>query len=275
MRRAAAGGLRTPYSKKMPVALLCRRGFEETSLSGMRLNRIARRGLITLLSCVAGQASSFLPTGSLTCMFTNFGFNDNCMNSPNVGADFALPAGSDGITGVGFWLTSPVTDFESSVNGTHTFNLTFTTTGQLTGSGGTPAGTIIPLEWDFNLGMNTGAFGRTGTFAGGAWTVSFDIKNGATSIFGSAPTFTGANAASVSGTGSAVTTLPFVVGTTYTVTATLTDTWTRTAGTPGLVVGVPKSSLDVNFVPEPGTLAGTGGALVLLSMALRRARRSR
>jgi hypothetical protein len=123
--------------------------------------------------------------------------------------------------------------------------------------------------------MNTSTFGGTGTISGGAWTVSFDIKNGTTSIFGSAPTFTGANAASVSGSGSAVTTLPLVVGTTYTVTATLTDTWSRSAGTPGLVVGVPSSSLDVNFAPEPRTLAGTGGALILLSMALRRARRVR
>jgi hypothetical protein len=119
-------------------------GFEETSLSVMRLNCIACCGLIAFVSCVAGQASSILPTGSLTCIFTNFGFNNNCMSSPNVGADFALPAGSDGITGVGFWLTSPVTDFESSGNGTHTFNLTFTTTGQVTGSGGTPAAPSFP-----------------------------------------------------------------------------------------------------------------------------------
>jgi hypothetical protein len=238
----------------------------------MRLNWIARCGLIALVSCVAGNASSILPTGSLTCIFTNFGFNNNCMSSPNVGADFALPAGSDGVTGVGFWLTSPVTDFESSGNGTHTFNLTFTSTGQVTGTGGTPAGTVIPFEWDFTLGMNTTTFGGAATFTGGTWTVSFDIKNGATSIFGLAPTFTGANAASVTGTGSAVTTLPLTVGTTYTITAMLTDTWSRSAGTPGLVVGVPKSSLDVNFVPEPGTLAGTGCALILLSMVLRRAR---
>lgn len=236
----------------------------------MRVLPIARYGLIAVLSCVAGQASSILPTGSLTCLFTNFGFANNCTNSPNVGADFALPTGSNGVAGVGFWLTSPVTDFESSGNGTHTFNLTFTSTGVLTGSGGTPAGTIIPFEWDFSLGINNSTFGGTGTFAGGNWTVSFDIKNGATSIFGTAPTFTGANAASVSGAGSAVTTLPLTVGTSYTITASLTDTWSRTAGTPGLIVGVPKSSLDANFVPEPGTLAGTGGALVLLSMVLRR-----
>jgi hypothetical protein len=31
-----------------------------------------------------------------------------------VGADFALPAGSDDVAGAGFGLTSPVTDFESS-----------------------------------------------------------------------------------------------------------------------------------------------------------------
>jgi hypothetical protein len=241
----------------------------------MRLNHIARYGLMAVVSCVAGHASSILPTGSLTCMFTNFNFANNCTTTPNVGADFALPQGGDGITGVGFWLTSPVTDFESSGNGIHTFNLTFTSTGTLGGSGGTPAGTVIPFEWDFTLAMNTSTFGGTGTFAGGNWTVSFDIKNGVNSIFGTAPTFTGANAASVSGTGSAVTTLPLTVGTSYTVTATLTDTWTRSAGTPGLVVGVPKSSLDVNFVPEPGTLAGTGCALVILSMVLRRRNRDR
>jgi hypothetical protein len=114
-------------------------------------------------------------------------------------------------------------------------------------------------------------FGGTGAFAGGNWTASFDIKSGATSIFTTAPTFTGVNAASVTGAGSAVTTLPLTVGASYTtITASLTDTWSRTAGTPGLVVDVPQSSLDANFVPEPGTLAGTGGALVMLSMVLRR-----
>jgi hypothetical protein len=118
--------------------------------------------------------------------------------------------------------------------------------------------------------MNTSTYGGAGTFAGGTWTFSFDIKNGTNSIFGSAPTFTGANAASVSGTGSAVTTLPLVVGTTYTVTATLTDTWSRSTGTPGLIVGIPPSSLDVNSVPEPGTLAGTGFALAMLVAHLRR-----
>ena len=176
---------------------------------------------MAVVSCVAGRAS-ILPAGSLTCLFTNFSFANNCTNSPNVAADFALRQGGDGVTGVGLWLTSPVTDFESSVNGTHTFNLTFTTTGTLGGSGGTPTGTLILFEWDFTLAMNTSSFGGTGTFAGGNWTVSFDIKNGANSIFGTAPTFTGANAASISGTGSAVTTLPLTVGTSYTVTARMT-----------------------------------------------------
>jgi hypothetical protein len=125
------------------------------------------------------------------------------------------------------------------------------------------------------LGLNTSAFGGTGAFAGGNWTASFDITSRATSVFSTAPTFTGANAASVTGAGSAVTTLPLTVGASYIITASLTDTWGRTAGTPGLVVGVPKSSLDANFVPEPGTLPGTGGALVMLRMVLRRRIRKR
>lgn len=235
------------------------------------------RFFFTLLFTGVAVAAT-LPVGNLTCTYTDIGSARTCtppLYSTAAGADASHVALPNGITGVDFWLGNSgnsLSSYDTSTNGSTTSNLTFTTSGLASGPT-VNAGTVIPFIWDFDLALNlNGIYGNGFGSLAGNWTVTFDLKTtgGGISVFGSTPTFSGPNAASILGGGSAVTTSAILSGTSYTLTAKLSDTWTRSAGSPALVVTVPQGSLDFNAVPEPATVLPVGAIGLLLAFAQKR-----
>jgi hypothetical protein len=210
-----------------------------------------------------------LPTGNLACNATTGTFGTlTCGQFATTAHDPALTPTADGVTGLKFWLTGNLLDNESA-NTSPTTVLAFTSSGAVSG-GGEPAGILIPFTYDFTLSTS-----NAGTLA--SYTLLFDIKQGTTSIFSSAPTFSGAlsgNSASPNGGNQFATVNPITSGQTYTVSAQLTVQWNTGNGASGLTIGVPQNSFDVNSttfsgaVPEPASfgllsIGLFGGAAIL------------
>ena len=194
-----------------------------------------------------------LPTGSLSCnVMTSSPLS--CGQLGTVGNVAALSEGTDGVTGLKFYLTGNVVDNESA-NTTDTTTLTFTTTGMATGNTAA-AGILVPFTYDFSLAANA-----TGTLTG--YTMLFNIQQGSTSIFASEPTFTNTFAASTTsatatGGNQFLTINPITAGQAYTITAELIVNWKTGAAPAGLTITVPQNSFDTNsntFVstPEPAS----------------------
>jgi hypothetical protein len=217
--------------------------------------------------------SAVLPTSNLICNTTTATFGAQpCSTFGITPSDAALTATSDGVTGLKFWLPSSFVDSENS--GAETTTLSLSSTGTVTGTG-EPAGIFIPYSDDFSLATSI-----NGTL--GSYSLVFDIKQGSTSIFSGAPTFTGTltgKSATITGGNQFATINPITSGQTYTVSAVLTVNWNTNSGASGLTITVPQNSFDTNsttFVattPEPASFGLLAIGFVAFSV-LRRRRRS-
>jgi hypothetical protein len=233
------------------------------------------------------HASLTASTSNPTCSYTNFsGQKTTCASTNLVAAN--LPADANGFQGVTFYLSGTdtsgffqnnpgaLTDIESSSNtATCTINESCTTTiifsvsGAVAGTGSLAMGSTIGLLGNFGLGIDTTALGGKGSFSGDGevpYTLSFDLVDNSTDVFGGPVTLSGANAATNTIFQNAVTGVTINAGDTLTLIDTLTVNWYRMNGSPGLIVSIPQGSLDFDGFesPEPTTFVLFGAALAAL-----------
>jgi hypothetical protein len=231
--------------------------------------------LIVGLGLVTNSFATVVPvtvlsTATETCIANTGQFPSlACSTFGSTPQDSALAATPNGLTGLKFWLSSPLLDNELS--GNRTTVITFTATGSATGTG-EPAGIAIPFTYDFSLSASAGTLTN--------YSLVFNILQGSTSIFSSAPTFTGTlsgRSGTLTGGNQFTTINPITPGQSYTVSAALTVNWNTGAGAAGLTVTIPQNSFDVNSptfvqagVPEPASFGMLGIGLLAGAAVLRR-----
>jgi hypothetical protein len=248
-------------------------------LTGLKRNSAVLSMVLGLGSFASLDAatipSAVLPTSNLICNTTTATFGAQpCSTFGITPSDAALTATSDGVTGLKFWLPSVSGFVDNENSGAETTILSLSSTGTVTGTG-EPSGIFIPYSDDFSLATSV-----NGTL--GSYSLVFDIKQGSTSIFSGAPTFTGTltgKTATITGGSQFATINPITSGQTYTVSAVLTVNWNTNSGASGLTITVPQNSFDTNsttFVattPEPASFGLLAIGFVAFNV-LRRRRRS-
>jgi hypothetical protein len=255
--------------------------FELTEVFGGTVKNLLL--LLGVVSAAQATPSFALNTGSATCAYTNFGSTNNgCTNQvvanlPAVGGFQGITFSLNGVNTDGsFQENNPnaITDFEPSFT-SQTTVITFTASGvpnTASGGGIIASGASIILDGLFNLGLDTtfSGGGNTGSIAG-AYTLSFNLTTGGNSVFGGPVVLSGTNGATDQVSQTAVTTAAINPANSYLLTEILTINWTRTGGTPGLIVTIPEGSLDFNSVPtpEPGVFGLCGTGLALLAWVAR------
>ena len=254
--------------------------------------------LFGFVSASMAQAGITASLGNATCSYTNLSFqNVGCANAGGNLVAANLPADANGFQGVTFSLNGTdgngssqntpgaLTDIEPSTSGgTCLSNLcvttiTFGVSGASTGTGSLLSGSTIGLLGIFNLGIDTSQ-GGNGSFSGDGeapYTLSFDLVDNSTDVFGGPVTLSGTNAASNLAFQNAVTGVTINAGDNLILTETLTVNWFISSPSGGLIVGIPPGSLDFDGSesPEPSTFVLFGSALAgLVVFHFRKRRRA-
>ena len=233
--------------------------------------------IIPLAAATVTHAKPFtgpvLPSGGATCSMSDGGISGGCAS----GAINFSPLGAGSLAGVSLFTVSGGGAYTSG----GTAELLLSASGTLLG-GAIPAGTTIPLGYDFDLSFWAGDVGASIS----DWTLDFQLFDGAT-LIGDSGQINGTLddpevGQSFSDTAAMTTTSTALVGDYLTESVLLTVDWS-----PGdfdtLQIEVPQGgsspgsfdydSTDIASVPEPGTLGFTGSVLGIGAFYLRRRKR--
>jgi len=226
--------------------------------------------IMPLAAAVSAHAGSIVASNSVALPSGNVSCSTNVVSGSCQGGDMQLADLGSGVQGLSFFTSGGFgqTFFLSSGSG-EIVQMTLADSGTL---GGTiPAGTMIPVAWNFTMAGFSGATIQS-------WNLGFEL--------GSLPGFTDYGAVSGSGTGggtvsgSAILNVPGDIsgGNTLYETVLLSMT-VDVAGFGGVTVTVPNNtswdfqSVAASSVPEPASLGLIGAGLAFFGALIRRRRK--